>query len=248
VETIAALMLEPVGCLAEFRPDEFDQAARELFGATAETSESGSQAYWRLVGMMGQRAPAEPGAFPGKADSGFPTENATTFDSDARLEALELAAVEQCDLYEDVRPSLEKLRASEVGLYLVSSLSRRALARFVVRFDLAGLLSGSVSRDDAQGVAAAPLHRAFDQANLAPGRCIYLADTAFSLDVAKQSGVNGLLMINDYDEGRALAECNPMGGVVSLAELSDALQLIEQRAGLRGAGRLPHRPHELFEP
>ena len=89
---------------------------------------------------------------------------------------------------------------------------------------------------------------ALAQAGLEAGRCIYLADTAYSLDIAKQVGVNALLMINDYDEGRALAACNPMGGVVSLAELSDALQLIEQRAGLRSAQRIPGRPYELFEP
>src|SRR5712671_6672077 len=189
-------MLEPVGCLAEFRPGEFDQAARDLFGSTAEASASGSQGYWRLVDMIGQRPDAAVGP---------------------QLEQLEIAAVEEAELYEDVRPSLEKLRASGVQIYLVSSLSRHALACFIARFDLAELLSGSIARDDAQGVAAKPLRYALEQAGLEAGRCIYLADTAFSLDIAKQVGVNALLMINDYDEGRALAECNPMGGIVSLA-------------------------------
>ena len=55
-------------------------------------------------------------------------------------------------------------------------------------------------------------------------------------------------MINDYDEGRALAERSPAGGIVSLAELADALQLIEQRSGLRSSARMPHKPFELFEP
>ena len=66
--------------------------------------------------------------------------------------------------------------------------------------------------------------------------------------MTKPLGVNALLMINDYDEGRALAERSPAGGVVSLAELSDALQLIEQRSGLRSAARMPLKPFELFEP
>ena len=164
----------------------------------------------------------------------------------SRLAKLEIAAVEHADLYEDVRPSLAKLRASGVQIYLVSSLSRHALARFVARFDLVELVSGSIARDDAQGVAAKPLRHALAQAKLEAVQCIYLADAAFSLDIAKEVGVNGLLMINDY-EGRALAECNPMGGVVSLTELSDALQLIEQRAGLRSTQRMPQRPYELFE-
>jgi hypothetical protein len=57
-----------------------------------------------------------------------------------------------------------------------------------------------------------------------------------------------MLMINDYDEGRALAERNPAGGIVSLAELPAALRLIEQRSGLRATARVPHAPFELFDP
>jgi hypothetical protein len=49
-------------------------------------------------------------------------------------------------------------------------------------------------------------------------------------------------MINDYDEGRALAERSPAGVVVSLAELADPLVVIERRAGLRGAERMPLKP------
>jgi phosphoglycolate phosphatase-like HAD superfamily hydrolase len=229
VENIKVVLLEPVGCLAEFRADEFDAAARELLGAGAEVeaSSSGAQAYWRLVDMIGQR------------ESGVAKE---------RLESLETAAVELADLYEDVLPSLEKLRKGGVEIYLVSSLSRAALTHFIGRHGLASMISGSVSRDDAQSVGIRPLQHALAQAKLDASRSIYLADTAYSLDIAKQSGVNALLMINDYDEGRALAECNPIGGVVSLAELSDMLELIEQRAGLRGTQRMPQRPYELFEP
>jgi beta-phosphoglucomutase-like phosphatase (HAD superfamily) len=226
VETIAAVMLEPVGCLAEFRADEFDRAARELFGSTAAAAASGSEAYWRLVGFF------EAGK---QGDAAL-----------ARLEALELAAVEQADLYEDVRPSLERLRATGVNVHLVSSLSRRAVTRFIERFALADLFDASVAREDAVG--AMPLRYAIDQAALDPARCIYLVDTPPSLAMAKQVGVNAILMINDYDEGRALAEQSPSGGIVSLAELTDALQLIEQRSGLRSVGRMPLKPFELFEP
>jgi hypothetical protein len=55
-------------------------------------------------------------------------------------------------------------------------------------------------------------------------------------------------MINEYDEGRALAERNPAGGIVSLAELPDALRLIEQRSGIRAPSRPPLAPFELFDP
>jgi beta-phosphoglucomutase-like phosphatase (HAD superfamily) len=230
VDTIAAVMFEPVGCLAEFPADEFNAAARELFGSSAEAAETGSQAYWRLLGLLDQGSSAIAGPALG------------------RLEEFELAAVERAELYDDVRPSLEKLRASGMNIYLVSSLSRRAVARFIERFAIADLFACSVARDEAQGGMGRPLRRAIDQAALDPQQCIYLVDTAEGLAMTKELGVNALLMINDYDEGRALAERSPAGGVVSLAELADALLLIEQRSGLRSAARIPLKPFELFDP
>lgn len=231
MDRITAVMFEPVGCLAEFYAEEFDCAARELFGSTAEAASSGSQAYWRLLGLLDL------------AKGGGLTDKVR-----ARLEELELAAVERADGYEDVAPALEKLRSAGVRAYLVSSLSRRAVARFVERFALADLFAGSVARDEAQGVLAEPLRKAIEQASLEPRQVIYLVDTAEALDMTKPLAVNALLMINDYDEGRALAERRPAGGVVSLAELADALLLIEQRAGLQSSARMPHTPFELFEP
>jgi phosphoglycolate phosphatase-like HAD superfamily hydrolase len=229
VEAIAAILFEPVGCLAEFRPDNFDLAARELFGSSAESNASGSEAYWRLLGLLEQAGSIDPAR-------------------QRRLEDLELAAVTQADLYEDVVPSLEKLRSVGVRGYLVSSLSRSALDRFIERFSLISLFAGSISRDDAGGGMGRPLQHAIAQASLDPKQVVYLVDTADALQMAKQLGVNALLMINDYDAGRALAERNPAGGVVSLAELAGALQLIEQRAGLRNSARIPEKPFELFEP
>jgi len=75
-----------------------------------------------------------------------------------------------------------------------------------------------------------------------------LADTAEGLELAKRLGLNAMLMINDYDEGRALAERGPAGGIVSLTELADALRLIEQRSGIRAPSRAPRAPFELFDP
>jgi energy-converting hydrogenase Eha subunit G len=71
--------------------------------------------------------------------------------------------------------------------------------------------------------------------------------SAEALAMTKEVGVNALLMINDYDEGHALAERSPAGVVVSLAEFANALVMIERRAGLRSAVRMPLKPFELFE-
>jgi beta-phosphoglucomutase-like phosphatase (HAD superfamily) len=228
LEAIAAVLFEPVGCLAEFRAAEFASAAAELFAAAPDADATGSDAYWRLCGLLGERPDASAAA--------------------ARLERFELEAVEHAELYEDVRPSLEDLRRLGVAAYLVSSLSRRAVARFLDRFALADLFAASISRHEAGGVMDRPLHHAITTASLDPRRTIYLVDTAPALEMGKPLGLNAVLMFNDYDRGRALAELAPAGGVASLAELADALRLIEQRAGMKSPGRAPLAPYELFDP
>jgi beta-phosphoglucomutase-like phosphatase (HAD superfamily) len=228
VETIKAVLLEPVGCLAEFRPDEFVSAAVNLFGAGPDLEVTGSQAYWHLLGLMQQHT--------------------ASAESLLGLEQLELQAVERAELYEDVRWSLEELKSLGVAAVMVSSLSRPAVARFIERHALADLLTGSMTRDDAGGVMAKVVRCAIDQARLDPARIMVLADTAEGLDMTKRLGLNAMLMINEYDEGRALAERNPAGGIVSLAELPDALRLIEQRSGIRAPSRPPLAPFELFDP
>ena len=230
MDSIKAVLFEPVGCLAEFRPDDFDSAASDLFGASPDPAATGSQAYWRLLGLIEQRQ----GAIP--------------IEGLVRLQELELRAVVQAELYEDVRPSLEELKALGVAAYLVSSLSRPAVARFIERHALADLLAGSITRDEAGGVMAKPLRYAIEQARLDPARVMVLADTAEGLEISKQLGLNAMLMINDYDEGRALAERNPAGGIVSLSELAHALRLIEQRSGIRAPSPPPRAPFELFDP
>jgi FMN phosphatase YigB (HAD superfamily) len=228
VESIKAVLFEPVGCLAEFRAQDFNSAAADLFDASPDSGLTGSQAYWELLGLMEQRQ--------------------ISAESLLRLEEFELRAVEHADLYEDVRPALAALKSLGVATILVSSLSRGAVARFIAMHALADLLAGCVTRDEAGGIMAAPLRFALDAAGLDPAHVMALADTAQSLDLTKQLGLNAMLMINDYDEGRALAERNPAGGIVSLAELADALRLIEQRSGLRAPSPPPRAPFELFDP
>jgi beta-phosphoglucomutase-like phosphatase (HAD superfamily) len=234
VERIEAVLLEPVGCLAEFPAESFNTAAVELFGAAGDAPSSASQAYWRLLDLI-----ARHGEMPAAAC--------------ARLEALELEAVEGADLYPDVAPALAALRDAGAATMLVTSLSRAALDRFIARFALADLLAGAVARDEAGGVCDKPLRSAIARVPLDPGRTMALADTADALTVLKELGLIAVLMINDYDEGRALATLNPSAGIVSLAELPDALRLVEQQSGLRTAAKAaredgPRAPFELFDP
>jgi beta-phosphoglucomutase-like phosphatase (HAD superfamily) len=228
VETIKAVLFEPVGCLAEFRADEFDSAAADLFGASENPGASGSQAYWRLLGFMEQRT--------------------ISTESLARLEELELRAVEHAQLYDDVRASLEELKSLGVATVLASSLSRPAVARFIERHGFADVLAGAVTRAEVGGVGSKVLRFALEKTQLDPARVMVLVDTAEGLEMIKQLGLNAMLIFNDYDEGRALALRNPAGGIVSLAELADVLRLIEQRSGIRAPSRPPLAPFELFDP
>jgi FMN phosphatase YigB (HAD superfamily) len=164
------------------------------------------------------------------------------------LEELELRAVEHADLYEDVRASLAELKSLGIATILASSLSRAAAMRFIARHSLTDLFAGMITRDEAGGVMGKVLQSVLDKTSLDPAQVMALADTAEALAMTKQLGLNAMLMINDYDEGRALAERNPAGGIVSLAELPDALRLIEQRSGLRAPSRAPRAPFELFDP
>ena len=222
MQSIKAVLIEPVGCLAEFFADEFNGAAA-LFGASEEIA-GGSQAYWRLLALMQQRSATE------------------------SVAAFELRAVERAALYEDVNASLAELSTLGVRVILASSLSRPAVTRFIERNSLSELFAASITRDEAGGVGVRVLRFFIAQTGLDPKQVMALADTAEALELIKQQGLNAMLMINDYDEGRALAERNPAGGIVSLAELPDALRLIEQRAGLRETTRAPRAPFELFDP
>ena len=57
-----------------------------------------------------------------------------------------------------------------------------------------------------------------------------LFDTTDGLIVAKEVGVNSILMIDEPDEARRLALQAPTGGIVSLHELPDAIRLVAENA------------------
>jgi FMN phosphatase YigB (HAD superfamily) len=230
MDSIKAVLFEPVGCLAEFSAEDFNDAAADLFGVSPDPAATGSQAYWRLLGLMEQR------------------QDAITIEGWVRLQELEIRAIVQAALYEDVRASLEELKTLGVAAYLASSLSPLAVADFLERHGFADLFVGRITRTEAGGVMGKVLRAALDRTGLDPARVMALADTAQALETIKQLGLNAMLMINDYDEGRALAERNPSGGIVSLAELAPALRLIEQRSGMHAPSRPPHAPFELFDP
>ena len=165
VDAITAVMFEPVGCLAEFRAEEFDVALRGAVRlGCRRLPTSGSQAYWRLLGLLDQAG----GTLPRP--------------SLARLEELELAAVERAELYEDVAARAAKSSRS-TGVSALPGLvalapRRRALHRAfrpcrpVCRL---GRARGGAGR---HGPAAAPCHRW--RARSSPRRIIYLVDTADS--------------------------------------------------------------------
>ena len=213
MQTIEGLLLDPVGCLAEFPSGPFHEIAVRLFGRKGKASPSGSRSYWHLLNLM------EAAETPLKGER----KNIA--------EALEAEAVAAASIYEDVLPVLSELRTMGIRLFIASSLSRSSVTSFIERCALGEFLSGVWTRDDrlqgaAGGVKAAPLLAALGGASLAPDQAMYLTDTVEGIKTARSAGVHPILMMNDPDEARRLAMHNPAGGVVSLHEIPDFIRLI----------------------
>lgn len=211
MQIIKAVLFEPVGCLADFPWDEFNEIAADVLGEQGNPCESGSEAYWQVLDLMAARYPLA------AAQS-------------QRAEALELQAVERADLYEDVGQALGELKGMGITLLLASSLSAAAVNRFVERFQLGGFFSGVWTRDNAGGVKTAPLAKAIAGGSFQADSVMSLCDTTEGLNVAKEVGANAILMFNDYDEGKRLAAHGPAGAIVSLHELPDAIRFVAEGA------------------
>jgi phosphoglycolate phosphatase-like HAD superfamily hydrolase len=214
MQIIKAVLFEPVGCLAEFPAEEFNDIAASVFDSTENGGQSGSGAYWRLLDLMQK------------------SEKTLSASEASFVERLELRAVERVELYEDVAPSLAELKAMSVTLVIASSLSGPAVSRFLDKFSLNGFFSSVWTRDNAEGVKTVPLAKALESTAVRPEHVMLLVDTVDSLEAAKAVGANSMLMINDYDEGRKLAMRAPTGGIVSLHELPDAIRFVAEKANL----------------
>jgi phosphoglycolate phosphatase-like HAD superfamily hydrolase len=125
-----------------------------------------------------------------------------------------------------VVPALSELKAMGVKLFIASSLSGAATKCFLDRHSLNEFFSGVWSRDNSNGVKAAPLEAALADASLTPEQTMFLVDTLESLKVAQTLGVQSVLMMNDPDEAMRLTMHNPSGGIVSLHELPDFIRLV----------------------
>ena len=211
MQTIKGLLLEPVGCLAEFPPGPFHEIAVRLFGQKGKANPSGSRSYWDLLNLM------------------QPTEVPSEGERRNITEALEAEAVAAASIYEDVLPVLSELRTMGIRLFVASSLSRTAVTSFVDRCHLGELFSGVWTRDDVRDVKSAPLLGALNSTSLPPEQAMFLTDTTEGIKVARSAGVHPVLIMNDPDEARRLAMHNPAGGVVSLHEIPDFIRLIAAR-------------------
>jgi len=199
---IDGILLEPVGCLAEFPPGPFHEIAVRVLGRQGKASPSGSRSYWHLLNMIGETS------------------------SSSLAEALEIEAVNAASIYDDTVPALAELKAMGVHLSIASSLSNAAVTRFLGKHALGEFFAGIWNRDNAGGIKAIPLVRALRAASLQPENAMFLTDTVEGIKVARAAEVHPVLMMNDPDEARRLAMHNPSGGVVSLHEIPDFIRLI----------------------
>ena len=202
MQNIEGILLEPVGCLAEFPAGPFHEIAVRWLGRRGKLSNSGSRSYWHMLKSIDEFSP-QPLA-----------------------EALEIEAVNSASVYEDIVPALAELKAMGVHLAIASSLSDAAITRFLERNALGGFFAGVWNRDNSGGIKTVPLVRALRAASLEPQNAIFLTDTVEGIEVARGAGVHPVLIMNDPDEARRLATHHPAGGVVSLHEIPDFIRLI----------------------
>jgi beta-phosphoglucomutase-like phosphatase (HAD superfamily) len=207
---IKAVVFEPVGCLAEFPADPFNEIAARVFDRPDSASTSGSEAYWQVVELIAA-----------SHDALTPTQKQT-------IEPLELDAVSRAHLYEDVGPAFLELQTMQITLLLASWLSAAAVDRFLEAHSLAPFFSAVVTRDRAQAIKAGPIRAVIVEGSVPAEQVMVLADTTAGLEAAKAVGANAILLFNDYDDGKRLAAQGPAGAVVSLAELPDAIRLIAE--------------------
>ena len=208
MRSIDAILFEPVGCLAEFPAEPFNEIAARVFGRLQNTIGSASRSYWHLLNLLE--------AVYGKlanADSSF-------------IEAHEIQAVQSASIYEDVIPAFSELKAMNVKLVLASSLSTKAITRFIEKASLGEFFSVVSTRDTAKGVKTAPLQHALSIAGLESAHAMFLTDTAEGLELASALDISSILMMNDPDDALRLADQNPSAGVVSLTELPDFIRLV----------------------
>jgi beta-phosphoglucomutase-like phosphatase (HAD superfamily) len=202
MQAIGDLLLEPVGCLAEFPSEPFHEIAVRCFGRKGKASPSGSRSYWHLLNLMGEFSPQP------------------------LVQELEIEAVNAASVYEDIVPALRELKAMGVHVSIASSLSNAAVARFLKKNSLDEFFTGVWNRDNSGGIKAVPLVRALRGASLQPENVAFLTDTIEGIKVARVAGVHPILMMNDPDEARRLATHNPAGGVVSMHEIPDFIRLL----------------------
>src|SRR5262245_31945645 len=110
MKNIEAVLLEPVGCLAEFPPEPFHEIAVRFLGRRGKASKSGSRSYWHLLTLMEAKA--------------------LESEDKAQAQALEVEAASAASIYEDVVPALAELKAMGVHLWIASSLSAAAVSHF----------------------------------------------------------------------------------------------------------------------
>ena len=204
------MLLEPVGCLAEFPSAPFHEIAVRLFGRKGKPGPSASRSYWRLLNLIDSAA----------------TEKPLNAEKKRIADNLEVEAVDAASIYEDVAPALAELKSMGIRLVVASSLSHRAAARFIERNSLGEFLSSVYTRDQAGGVKSAPLLSALRALSIPPDKAMFLTDTLEGIKAAREAGVHPILMMNDPDEAQRLAMHNPAGGVVSLHEMPDFFRLL----------------------
>ncbi|MBI4177367.1 MAG: HAD family hydrolase [Candidatus Aenigmarchaeota archaeon] len=129
-------------------------------------------------------------------------------------------------LFDDVRDTMEKLRASGFVVAIVSSQGRKSVESKIKKCGLAGLIDVAVSRDDVKHTkpSAEPLLLAIRKLGVPPERVICVGDQAADLQMARNAGVFSVAVSRrgSYDTRETLAKAKPD---IMINKLSNILRL-----------------------
>src|SRR5437763_14710692 len=108
MQTIHGILFEPVGCLAEFSPQPFNEMAILVSGRESKASGSASRTYWRLLNLM-------------------ETTGMRLSESEiAQIQDRELQAAETASVYEQLGPAPSELGAPGTNRGMGPALSSAA--------------------------------------------------------------------------------------------------------------------------
>lgn len=130
-----------------------------------------------------------------------------------------------CRLFDGVETLLQQLAEANVMMAVATGKARRGLSRVWQQTDTAGFFASSRCADEAQSKPHPQmLQDILAELDMHADQAIMVGDTQFDLTMANAANVKAIGVTYGAHAPHQLAECNPLGIVDSVSELSDLVK------------------------